>query len=214
MHATYYFLLNLDPGEHEKPTDDEWVGEARMEFEHRYAHDRCDENNWYQEEVLILPDGHVVQMCDEGDWRGRDGWYKEYLEVPKEKRWAKVLHDAWVSTAYDLELRGTTALGLAQGDEEAKIADLSSEEIQKAIQDEIPKWLAEQYLKPQKEAEDGKFDLDRWRRKKTARGFESLQTADTPPFSTDIVTPYEIVRCMDLTWGEEIGGILLVDIHT
>src|SRR5256885_1551170 len=84
MHATYAFLINLETA---RADEDTVACEAKGIFERDYVSSYCDENNWYQEEAVVIRDGRIVNLCSEKDWRKRDALFREFTEIPQEQRW-------------------------------------------------------------------------------------------------------------------------------
>jgi hypothetical protein len=223
MHATFSFLIDLEASLLENNDHDEIKSEVVDLFESRFGNDRCDENNWYQHEALILPTGDVIQMCPEGDFRGRDEFaaHVENSWGESSSRFDRAMKFAVECVAMDLGLFGAHSFslpGMEESTPSKMISAMSYGEIVEAIFEHIPKDLARRYAEYKRPEDPPAFDMDDYARTKMARGFEGFHSADVPPFTTDSMTPYDY-RAFDLRW--DVGGtdtdgcvILLTDIHT
>ena len=86
MHATYSFLLQPDESAAEN-----WPVWAAAEFLLRYAQLYCDEDNGYQEQALVLPDGQFEPMCSPDDRRERNWIQEELARTDQRYRWDWVM---------------------------------------------------------------------------------------------------------------------------
>lgn len=234
MHATYSFALYIHGAE---IMDDVLLRTTALsQFTHRYAEKRMDENNGYQELVLITRNNRVLDLTGPGDYRGRDKWFPYVTgEVAAECdgwvwKWAWRL--ALGCVAVDLHLFNVMDIGLGELKGEGKkasekIDSLSFAKLMEAIHEEIPRELAIAYTrivgtKPilfrsvdaSKKDENRHDWITEYRRKKRALAYEAFRNSMIPPFTDAEITPYDY-RCFDLTWEEAKPNVILqVDIHT
>jgi hypothetical protein len=210
-HAIYAFLLPID----DLGADDEiLVKEVKCLFEDRFD-DRLNENNWYQEECLVLRNGRVVNLCPESG--SRDEVFRIADEVPQEERykWARLTALQCVATELELGGRPSFVTHPCQlTPMEAYWDDFDSLVTQ--IMLEVPPRLAALWAKGPMLPPTGDW-LERHRRSVWGRQMEmllhSLQFHE-PPFTGDGF-PIEY-RAFDLTWGgdKDHHAILFVDIHS
>ena len=226
MHATYAFLVveqDIANAEYDVPAF----------FAEAYGDPYCDENNWYQELLLVWEDGEINGgFVVEEDWRGRGWMEKAYAELPAEERWSRARKFAADVVAIDMELYGEPSISLGLEDKPSKVSEMTEEELINDILQVVPQRLADYWKKVAMAPVDitagtpQRFDLELWKAVKSSKQFqkfsEALSAADDYPFFGDTVSPYESYRAMDLrayrSEGEEIEknriGILFVDIHT
>lgn len=217
MHASYFFLID---GLEMRQTDKRLSQEAMSRFLSRYE-DLCNENNWYQEEVLLLSSGRLIQLCDTSDFRGRDVLYREWSTIAKTQRWPYAMRLAAEVVALDMGVRGAESFALChtQGNEE--LSKMSREQLVESIRVEIPQRLAKSYQlvvagKPSKD------DLDDYRRSKLAKQYEYFRDAERSgfvPFTTGLPYPHDDYRCIDLRDNQaktisKSEALIVVDIHT
>jgi hypothetical protein len=212
MHQTFWFRVAV-------PKDDgldELKSSAVDSFE-TYINRHGDENNWYQEEMLLLADGTVLSLCSDDDYRGRSALAEHYLRLPLEDRWSRAIHSATLSVALDLEIGGSTSFWFGALPEETKrVLDQPTEQLTEAILREAPRRLVQLY-----EDVIAGSGQDRWpgersyTRRKVARIFETFHQATHKPFA-EAMSPYDY-PCFDLVEHLEDGeqvALLAVDIHT
>lgn len=80
-HATYAFLINVDDSQ----ADQYIAAEVTETFASRYAIHFCDDNNWYQEQAVVLGDGRIIHLSPTMDWEDEEG--PNFLAMPEEQRW-------------------------------------------------------------------------------------------------------------------------------
>jgi hypothetical protein len=223
MHGTFSFLIDLEAELLEDNDHDELKSTVEDLFDSRFGNDRCDENNWYQHEALILPNGDVVQMCPEGDFRGREEMAKHIKAKwgTGTEVWDRAMTFAARCIAMDMGLLGSNSFslpGMEQTTPDQLINSMGYNQLIDAIYEHIPKELARRYSKYKRPESGAKFDFEDYQRTKLARAFEAFHSGDVPPFATDSVSPYDY-RAFDLRW--DVGGtdtdgcvVLLTDIHT
>ncbi len=218
MHGTFVFLIDdIDL--------DDITSTAECNFEHAF-NSQLDENNFYKPMAVLLQDGTVINSVPKDDYRGRDGFAESIKKsIPdKSERWEWGLKFAIHCVALDMGLRGTNNVSIVlQNSEEAekrkKIADMSYEETVEAINNEIPKALANAYANITITNDDKAFDQDGFIRRQTVKGFELFNNSTIKPFANYMDTPYNY-RCFDLrqnSYGKELTPdtvMLFVDIHT
>jgi hypothetical protein len=212
MHQTFWFRVAV-------PKDappDELKGQVAGDFEEYISH-HGDENNWYQEEMLLLPDGTVLQLCAPDDFRGRSALAQHYLDLSQADRWNRAIHAATLSVALDLEIGGSTGFWIGEPPKEIQaVLEQTTEQLTEAILRDTPRRLVHLY-------EDliAGSGQDRWpgernyTRRKLVRIFEAFLEAYHQPFA-EAASPYDY-PCFDLANnlqdGEEVA-LLAVDIHT
>lgn len=197
MHATYYFLTELDR------TLDE--GTIWCQAEDRiidYAANHCDENNWWGLESIVLEDDH---------WAVREGTLRRNAGT-----WRRAWTEATWAVAFDFKryLPSEYRAGLLPGIK----ADMTTrrETIAKMICLEIPDFLAWSYGQvpaPKPGAGDA---LNRYQRSSTATAYEMFMAPSQPdryPFTDIIRSPYDY-RAFDLCSADSANAIIRVDIHT
>lgn len=198
MHGTYHFLVQVgsDP-----------VGDAQSAFE-EYNRAHCDENNWSRELDLICKDGRHFQIGSEED--------------AAKVSWGDAMNLAAQCVAFDFRLYGAEAFVIGpRSDGDRKIETMTCADIVGAIREEVPQTLAKAYTLLYETLKNGeKIDfLQDFQRGRLAQGFEMFLSAETPPFSTLIESPY-VYRAYDLRdqglpcLPGETEAILRVDIHT
>jgi hypothetical protein len=182
-------------------------------FEDRFD-SRLDDNNYYEQEMLVLPKGRLIDWkldsdfdweeddpdWEEGwDWEGE--WNRVIWRIPQEKRyqWARLY--ALKCIAKDLKL-----------DPEREPRDFDA--LMAQIMAELPPRLAALWAKGALPSDE--FDGDN--RERWGRQMELLIQSirwHEPPFA-GLGSPYEY-RAFDLAWDDDDKAhhaILLVDIHT
>lgn len=208
-HATYSFLLSLEDEHNPKE-------EAISVFE-SFAADRCDDNNWFQEEALVLIDGQTFCMCPEDDYRGRNILYQEILKVPQEERWNWSRKFALDCVVLDMGVFGACSISLGGADEYyEQIKSISFDELVAHILQEIPNKISDAYREIIGKGLPNSFDMDEYRRRKLVKNFEAFRNCgydNSVPFTVEYLTPYDY-RAFNLTCEEPANAILFVDIHT
>jgi len=187
-----------------------------------WAERHCDENNWYQEEAVVLADGRALSMATPGDYRGRDWLGNEFIGMPQETRWERARLFAMQCVATDFELGGRPSIGLPLGEPAPDPEYWSSfEQLRDRIIEEVPPRLAALWAKGSllHTGGAGGFSLDNYVRTKWSRQFSMFTSSmdygrDCAPFCGH-GTPYDY-RAFDLTnEGDDYPrAILFVDIHT
>jgi len=215
-HAIYAFRIPID----DVNADDEALAkEAGSLFENRFD-ERLNENNGYQEECLVLPNGRLVNLCVEVG--SRFELFRQAEQVPEDKRykWARLL--ALQCVAIDLEIGGECPLLVDLPQlipMEAYWDDFDS--LMTQIMLEVPPRLAALWAKgpmlpPTNGADD--YWVERYWRGVWGRKMELLLESfqlHEPPFTSDGL-PIEY-RAFDLTRDSDNKGhqaILFVDLHT
>jgi hypothetical protein len=212
MHQTFWFRVAV-------PKDDDPEGQkiSAVETFEEYINRYGDENNWHQEEMLLLPDGTVLSLCGADDYRGRGDLAEHYLSLPLEDRWSKAIHSATLSVALDLEIGGSSAFWIGEAPKEIQaVLDQTTEQLTEAILQDTPRRLVHLYEDVIAGSEQERWPGERgYTRRKVARIFETFHQATHKPFA-EAMSPYEY-PCFDLVepleGGEQIA-LLAVDIHT
>jgi hypothetical protein len=212
MHQTFWFRVAIP-----KDADPEELKSSALESFEEYINRHGEENNWYQEEMLLLADGTVLSLCSDDDYRGRGVLADHYLALPLEDRWSRAIHSATLSVALDLEIGGSNSLWFGEPPEETqRVLKQSTEQLTEAILREAPRRIAQLY----EELITGSGQ-DRWPgernylRLKVARIFETFHEATHKPFA-EAMSPYDY-PCFDLVEPLEVPqqvALLAVDIHT
>lgn len=212
MHQTYWFRVSV-PKDADTETLKDGARAALEDFMNSYG----DENNWYQEEMLLLQDGTVLQLCDDDDPRGRESLAEHFLTLPTDERWTKAMHSAAATVALDLGIGGSSSMWFGEPDKETQQAlDLTTEQLTEAILREIPLKIASLYQElaagPVREKWPGQRA---YQRSRCSLMFEMFYQAEVKPFAAPD-TPYNY-PCYDLTQDatdDEQIALLAVDIHT
>jgi hypothetical protein len=213
MHAANCFLLSLE--------GDDPVKDAKSQL-NNWANRRCDENNWYKEEVLITRKGDIIQMCEDGDWRGREevGHYVKANAGSAPFEWARRFTLNCVCTDLDVFDLPRFSIIPPTNEQEAmrkKLDEMSFGDLIQYIDETVPKKLSRIYAEMKRDNPPDDWLAD-YKRRRMVDTFERYYSTHTKPFSCD-GTPYEY-RAFDLTGGDdlnEIGdsaAIMIVDIHT
>jgi hypothetical protein len=189
MHANYCFLFRY-PAEYSlEELRDEASGLLGF-----YIHDFCDENNWYQPEMVVTECGEVIPLVEGQDWRGRESLQQEYLLLPETERWPAVLQLAQDCVLWECSY-------FADGLKEASF---------ETLRDSLRQVLTTQGA-----------TLDSWRIKKIGSALYQLDHMRQPPFTDIELTPYDTVRAINWSpyYGDDSNddtrqAVLVVDIHT
>ncbi len=197
MHATYYFLTELDLSWEE--------GDALTQAQDRfidYATYHCDENNWWEIESVVLYDD---RKAERGHPLGAHSgcWAATWLEAT----WAVVCEFKWFLPE---DYAKSELPGLHPQ------ADLSHPALAEVICAEIPAFLAWAYGQMQNSKPGRGASLDNYRRARIATAYELFLTSDEPdryPFTDAIRSPYDY-RAYDLSREDSANAIIRVDIHT
>jgi hypothetical protein len=212
MHQTFWFRVAVP-----KHDDlDEQKSSAVDSFQ-TYINRYADENNWYQEEMLLLPDGTVVGLCADDDYRGRGELAEHYLGLPLEDRWSKAIHSATLSVALDLEIGGSSGFWIGEAPKEIQaVLEQTTEQLTEAILREAPRRLVQLYEELIAGSAQDRWPGERgYTRRKVARIFETFHQATHKPFA-EAMSPYDY-PCFDLVEPLEVPqqvALLAVDIHT
>jgi hypothetical protein len=212
MHQTFWFRVAVP-----KDADPEELAISARESLEEYINRYGDENNWYQEEMLLLSDGTVVELCAEDDYRGRSDLAEHYLCLPPEDRWNRAIHSATLSVALDLEIGGSNGLWIGDPPEETKrVLAQTTEQLTQAILRDTPRRLVQLYEDVIAGLEQERWAGERgYTRRKVARIFETFHQATHKPFAA-AMSPYDY-PCFDLVEPLEVPqqvALLAVDIHT
>lgn len=208
-HATYAFLLRIENAE---ISDPEIARELGNTFYDRFNH-RLDENNWYQEEAVVLRSGRVINLCPEDDYRGRTALFEELSKIPQEQRWEHARLVALGCVANEFELGGRSRYDFGEPEPEPDYSK-SFDALTERILSEMPDRLAQLWQRGPLLGTD--VYVDRWRRarwgEEMSRFLESISWGH-PPFA-DSGTPYDY-RAFNLADDPEKANVILfVDIHT
>jgi hypothetical protein len=120
-HATYAFLFSAT----EDVLDSRSVADVEYLFEDLYANDFCDENNWYQPEVVVFRDGSFLPMAPKDDHRGRDFFQDEIDRMPQDQRWAFAKRFGLDTIVHDFGILGFSPFGLIPNTGQRAIEDYS-----------------------------------------------------------------------------------------
>lgn len=186
-HTDFYILVNLDPEE------DDAIGDAYGTFEHRYAYDNCDENNWHNELYLVKQNGEIV--INDYEYKSMMHNYPHWIaDVPQEQRWDTLLQ----------YIREESKSMLGENTDQ-KLIDLMSKTAAHITENGTANSWSELYrLRQQIEAVMDSND----------QTLEPFHTAMDTPYRTEL--PYFDLRDTDdgSEMSEENLAILVVDIHT
>lgn len=136
MHATYNFLINPSETEEFDPKSPPDAAGFESWFESAFAEHYCDENNWYQGELLIYSNGDIHSLCPENDWCGRDAVYTHYQKMRPSHRWQKALDSCARCLAYDFNLGYHPGISLP-GDKPSKIDTMTYSDIMASLDEFI-----------------------------------------------------------------------------
>jgi hypothetical protein len=215
-HATYCFLINISDPE---ATDQEIASDV-VDTIAMWAERHCDENNWYQEEAVVLanPDparaGRVVGFAPVPGYRNEMG--ARISLIPQQDRWEWARLLSLQCVASNFELGGRSSYSFLDDKPEESFWN-NFDDLKKQILDEMPPRLAALWARGALENDDNNRQnfLDAHHRNKWSREmglFLGSIRWGTVPFATD-GTPYDY-RAFDLTNGHEGTAIVFVDIHT
>ncbi|MBN1137672.1 MAG: hypothetical protein JXM73_13885 [Anaerolineae bacterium] len=219
MHATYGFLIAIDPNTEPGDIGDDAIGT----FAIAYAEPLCDENNWWTAMVLVLDNGQAIPLIQGEDWRGREGMQARFLGLPQEQRWEEARKWCLVTAALDLGLEGAhqCAIGPNPGLDtiKAKAEPMSARELAAYVRAGAPGVTTGLLEKAAHAVRAGEEPLSVHSAQSSLHAWYALQRADEPPFSQAISDPYDNWRFFDLRdYGLDDRtatlGILFVDIHT
>jgi hypothetical protein len=212
MHQTFWFRVAVP-----KDADPDELKSSAVDSFETYINRYGDENNWHQEEMLMLPDGTVLPLCPDDDYRGRSELAEHYLSLPLEDRWSRAIHSATLSVALDLGVGGSSGFWIGEPPEETqRVLDQTTEQLTEAILREAPRRLVQLYEDVIAGSEQDRWPRERgYTRRKVARIFETFHQATHKPFA-EAMSPYDY-PCFDLV--EDLGNeqqvaLLAVDIHT
>lgn len=179
MHAIYCFLHRQDDFDLDLMSD--------------FLH--LDDNNWYQVLATVTDQGELIPRCPENDWRGRDGFQKSLLDIPKEERWDKAVQTAKDILKYEI----VTTLMMLDDYKEYK-----GEQDYASLEEALRKKLAE------KAHEASPYALER------ASAALSALKWRTGPFAEYFGDPYRSLRTYahNVQIEDEDLAITFVDIHT
>ncbi|WP_111748574.1 hypothetical protein [Salinisphaera orenii] len=198
MHATYYFLANLDL---ESVAITRGLLEQAVGVIDEYAIHHCDENNgWDIESVVLnpakLPDSRGSLTQAEGLWD--DTWLEAMMAVVVDfARNLDGVETNWLDTIIRQTQQEPSALATM-------------------IHAEMPKWIAWYY----ESRVDGSAALDNglmdFHRRQLSHMYELFNMPLLPgrePFTDLVDSPYDY-RAYDLTGTDTCNAIIRVDIHT
>ena len=212
MHQTFWFRVSVPKGAGAEDLKDEAQGTLEDYMNH-YG----DENNWYQEEMLLFEDGTVIQLCDGDDPRERNRLAEHYLSLPPDKRWADAIKAATTSVALHLGIGGSSAFSIGEPDESTRVVlEMPADQLMERIHREVPVYLARMYQDLAEERVKDKWPGEQaYLRRKCSRIFELFLAAGFKPYAEQ-ATPYDY-PCYDLTEDSDDAhqvALLAVDIHT
>lgn len=209
MHATYCFLIPI-------PVNgvDDYPAHAMSLFK-EFIDDTGDDDNGYQQQALILPDGRCWPLCPIDDWRARYIPQQRIQEASPENRYNEAKKFAYRCALSEMNF------GRLDPDEEDLTESLSIQEIDLKIRTEMPKEIIKHYRKLIANCLSNDQDsLAGWKRKKLTSRFELFIASEKPPFTKICNGGPLSYRCFDLEdytphdLRTEEDAILLVDIHT
>lgn len=232
MHALYNFLINPSDTENFNPKEPPSPSEFEDWFSNDYHKYYCDENNWYQGEVLVYSTGQIHQLCPADDWRGRDRLFDYYQKKRKDTRWQICLNSCAQCLAYDFNLNGTSNFSLPGVESDDPIENMDYQEIMTALDqwivtriDDVKKWFTNGKLTigntsgdfMQSDYSIGKFLTN------TAHFINAYHYDHRYHMFSSPHSPYDNYRCIDIEGAgyiyenEEEPPVLciaVVDIHT
>jgi len=234
MHSLYNFLINPNENATFNPSDPPSPSTFESWLESNYLQYHCDENNWFQGELLVYSTGQLQQLCPKDDYRGRDDLYEEYEKMRPSHRWQRALDNCARCLAYDFNLYGHSGFSLDPDKENGhKIEEMDRVEILSAIEDHIVIRLddAKKWFTTKASIHNSKTSLDIMN---SGYGIQKLliQTAyliNAREYDhrfrmfSDTHSPYDHYRCMQIEDAEYISKkedkppvlcIAMVDIHT
>jgi ribosomal protein L36 len=127
--------------------DDNRLGKAAICKIDNFIARYFDDNNWCQELCLVLRSGRVAVLCKESHFRGLDEEAKELANsAPKKQIWEYTIRMAWQIIGSDMELKGACS-GLATTEGNRTLNEMSNEEVEKVIHEEVPTKISDLYLR-------------------------------------------------------------------
>ena len=206
-HGTYLFLL-------ESPAD---TGKAEVTsmFDYRYAHQFCDENNWYEVYYLARPGKDTVSYDPKNS------------SAPS---YEQAIMGAWSVAIHDLALiKGAPTIGFGRDKPLEETYDTLKARgpryLDWLIRNQVPARIRDSFHPGEKSTHAVRFtDLgfERYRRDALVEGYKRYGSSYVPPFAHYLCPP-EDWRLFDLreetNSDDELSrlndcAILAVDIHT
>lgn len=169
---------------------------AREIFE-EYTKYNCDENNWFEYEILVLKKNRIIQLCPEDDWRGRNELFHQL-----KKEWKTPWKDA-IGLASDCVRSDLVSKLRYFEDHKDKLPEFNG------FKNKIGEIISDLFLIEESDS------FQRWCRKRLVEIKYHIDESKIFPFSFNVESPYNY-RCYDLRENNnlEANAILITDIHT
>ena len=210
MHMTYSFLIG---GLDKTDSEAELIDRATSLFEGKYYDQKCDENNYYYPQLLVLPDGKLIELEDAGEE------YNDLQKLPAGDRWQWCVCGPLVELWDEFRFCGCAGLAGDPPD--------NTEELIAALCREPAKTLAANYTSAidwtKEDIGEHKHHHALYLRRQIATIYElfvaSLDESHLPPFSIRRVDPYVGYPAIDLrdyggTSSFDDAAIMMINIHT